>query len=233
MFGQFTGSNTSGISQGITVAAGDEVQASLESFIRSQDSIAGTTNSVRMKIEFYNSFGGRPSSSAEIIAAEQVITIANSSAPNDVWREHALSAVAPAGAVEARLAIEFVQPGSGGGAIHVDNVSFRNSNVPDVADADADGDVDGADFLVWQRNMGAPDPTGPADGDFNFDGSVDQQDLDAWKAQSQPPPGAAGGESSLQTPEPSAAVLTLTSLVGLARWRSSRCSPEKLSASTV
>jgi beta-glucanase (GH16 family) len=57
LFGQFTGStNTSGISQGITVAAGDQVDASLESFIRSQDSIAGTSNQVQMKIEFYNSF---------------------------------------------------------------------------------------------------------------------------------------------------------------------------------
>jgi hypothetical protein len=119
----------------------------------------------------------------------------------------------------------FTQAANGTGAIHVDNVSFRNSNIPDVADADADGDVDGADFLVWQSNRGSHDAAGPADGDFNFDGSVDEQDLNAWQLQSTPPQGnAVSEESSLQAPEPSAAVLTLTTLVGLLGARSPRCS---------
>jgi beta-glucanase (GH16 family) len=224
LFGQFIGStNSSGISQGITVAPGDEVQASIESFIRSQDSIAGTSNAVQMKIEFYNLFGGLRSSSAFI--NETVITIANSSSPNNVWRQHELSGMAPAGAVEARLVLAFTQAANGGGAIHLDNAQFRNTNIPDVADADADGDVDGADFLVWQSNRGSHEAAGPTDGDFNFDGSVDEQDLNAWQLQSTPPQGTAvGEESSLQAPEPSAAVLTLTTLVGLLGARSSRCS---------
>ena len=59
-------------------------------------------------------------------------------------------------AVEARLAfVVHAAGGSGAGAIHIDNVSFKNLNLPDVADADGDGDVDGADFLDWQRKLGA------------------------------------------------------------------------------
>ena len=225
LFGQFVGNNTSGISQGITVAAGDQIDASLESFIRSQDSIAGTSNSVRMKIEFYSSFGASSTSSALLNPTETPITIANSSSPNDVWRQHQLTRTAPAGAVEARLVLSFVQPSNQGGAIHLDNVSFRNASLPDVADGDGDGDVDGGDFLIWQANVGAEDPVGPAEGDFNFDGAVDQLDLDAWNGQSTTPPGGAASEkSSLQAPEPSAAVLTLTTLVGILRLRSPRCS---------
>ncbi|RIK80578.1 MAG: hypothetical protein DCC67_09190, partial [Planctomycetota bacterium] len=65
LFGQFTGStNFSGVSQGITVAEGHEVRAEAASFIRSQDSIASTGNTVQMKIEFYSDFGGRYGSSA-------------------------------------------------------------------------------------------------------------------------------------------------------------------------
>jgi beta-glucanase (GH16 family) len=225
LYGQFTGStNTSGISQGISVTAGDQVNASLESFIRSQDSIAGTSNSVQMKVEFYRSFGASRSNSAAFIN-DTVITIANSSSPNDVWRQHELTRTAPAGAVEARLVLAFVQgAANGGGAIHLDKVSFRNANLPDVADADADGDVDGADFLIWQSNVGADDADGPADGDFNFDGAVDQVDLDAWQGQGPPPGGAASDDAALQAPEPAAAVLTLTTVVGFLSLRSPRSS---------
>jgi len=228
LFGQFTSaSNLSGVSQGITVAPGDEVRAAAESFIRSQDSIAGTANTVQMKIEFYNEFGGRSSTVAEIIPARVVTTIADGTSPNDVWRQHEMSAVAPAGAVEARLAFVFTQTAAnGGGAIHIDDVNFRNLSVPDVADADGDGDVDGADFLTWQKNGGASNPSGPADGDFNFDGAVDEYDLAVWKEQvEQPsPPPAAGADqgASLQVPEPSAAALTLTTLAGLLKMRLTR-----------
>jgi beta-glucanase (GH16 family) len=234
LFGRFTGNNTSGISQGISVAAGDQVDVSLESFIRSQDTIAGTSNSVRMKIEFYSSFGASSTSSALLNRTETPITIANSTSPNDVWRQHQLTRTAPAGAVEARLVLSFVQPNNQGGAIHLDNVSFRNANLPDVADADGDGDVDGADFLVWQANVGAEDAEGPADGDFNFDGAVNQLDLDAWQGQSTPPSGSATSEkSSLQAPEPSAAALTLATLMGILRLWPPRCSLDTLPTSAA
>lgn len=47
-------------------------------------------------------------------------------------------------------------------------------------DIDANGVVDGADFLAWQRGTGKT--TGRwSDGDSNFDGVTDGLDLDSWK----------------------------------------------------
>ncbi len=220
IFGQSAGTNYSGVSQGITVAAGDPVEVDATSFIRSQDSIAGTGNTVQMKIEFYNEFGGKYGTSAML--DEITTTIATASSPNDVWRAHEMSAVAPVGAVEARLAFVFTQPGaSNAGAIHIDNVSFKNLNLPDVADANGDGVLDGADFLLWQQKLGTPDPEGPADGDFNFDGDVDAADLDVWKDQSGDGSAAVEAQqgAALHVPEPSAAMLTLTTLAGMLKLR--------------
>jgi beta-glucanase (GH16 family) len=206
--------NFSGVSQGITVSAGDQVQALAESFVRSQDAL-GAGTSVTMKIEFYNDFGGRHGSSAFV--NETAITIADPSTQKDAWRPHMLSAVAPAGAVEARLALVFTQSAAnGGGAVHIDNVSFKNLSLPNVADANGDGIVDGADMLLWQQKLGTPEPDGPADGDFNFDGAVDGSDMEVWEEQSG---GAAAAEqgAAVQAPEPATAVLALTGLAGLLR----------------
>jgi hypothetical protein len=51
------------------------------------------------------------------------------------------------------------------------------------ADFDADDDVDGHDFLAWQRGLGAATGAAKADGDSDADGDVDQDDLEVWKAQ--------------------------------------------------
>jgi hypothetical protein len=65
------------------------------------------------------------------------------------------------------------------------------SNLVNSADFDLDGDVDGADFLTWQRGLGKADPITRADGDaddLDPDGdgpllkSVDANDLAIWKA---------------------------------------------------
>ena len=212
LFGRFApGTPFSGVSQGISVTAGDQVSALAESFIRSQDSIAGTGNTLQMKIEFYRDFGGKQGTSSMI--SETPLVIASGTTANDVWHDHALSAVAPAGAVEARLALVFTQVASAGGAVHIDNVSFKNLSLPDVADADSDGDVDGADFLEWQRKVGAQDAEGPADGDFNFDSSSDAGDLEVWKAQAAAAGATAGALAAV--PEPAGAVLAATALAGL------------------
>ncbi len=52
-----------------------------------------------------------------------------------------------------------------------------------VGDFDADNDVDGADFLAWQRNVGKTADVELADGDANGDNRVDGLDLDTWKSQ--------------------------------------------------
>ncbi len=62
-------------------------------------------------------------------------------------------------------------------------------------DFDADGDVDGRDFLLWQRG-GSPDP-------FSSD------DLAEWQTNYDPGPLTAGGSL---VPEPAAALLLLTAL---------------------
>ena len=49
------------------------------------------------------------------------------------------------------------------------------------ADFDVDGDVDGSDFLTWQRGFGVG--TTKAQGDANADSVVNGSDLDVWKNQ--------------------------------------------------
>ena len=73
----------------------------------------------------------------------------------------------------------------------------------DSADYDADGDVDGADFLVWQRDLGST--TAPA-ADGNHDGTVDAADLTLWRENF-----AAGAKAALDAtvavPEPASTLL--------------------------
>jgi Pretoxin HINT domain/Serpin (serine protease inhibitor) len=52
---------------------------------------------------------------------------------------------------------------------------------PANADFDGDGDVDGRDFLAWQRGFGMSGPM-LANGDSNADGHVDGADLSAWQS---------------------------------------------------
>jgi len=44
-------------------------------------------------------------------------------------------------------------------------------------DADDNGVVNAADYIILKRNMGQPATAGPADGDFNGDGTVNYADL--------------------------------------------------------
>lgn len=84
-------------------------------------------------------------------------------------------------------------------------------------DFDADGDVDGADFLLWQRTLGttASPPGSGADGDGN--GTVGAGDLAVWKAAF----GAGGGAAAGRVvPEPCGAAICLASLAaGVTRRR--------------
>ncbi len=49
------------------------------------------------------------------------------------------------------------------------------------ADFDNDGDVDGSDFLAWQRGFGQASGAAPTQGDANGDGAVDGNDLAEWQ----------------------------------------------------
>jgi serpin B len=52
---------------------------------------------------------------------------------------------------------------------------------PATADFDSDGDVDGRDFLLWQRGYGVTAGATLANGDSNADGDVDGDDLTTWR----------------------------------------------------
>jgi hypothetical protein len=55
--------------------------------------------------------------------------------------------------------------------------------VEENADFDGDGDVDGRDFLTWQRGFGITGAATLSQGDANDDGNVDADDLAIWQSQ--------------------------------------------------
>ncbi len=83
----------------------------------------------------------------------------------------------------------------------------------DNADFDGDGDVDGADFLAWQRGLGITSGATHAQGDADGNGSVNAADLAVWKSSF----GAAAAPAAGAVPEPAA--WTLLSLALVCRWR--------------
>lgn len=97
-----------------------------------------------------------------------------------------------------------------------------NGSTPvENADFNADGTVDGADFLIWQAGFG---PSGTlTSGDANNDSVVDSADLAVWTAQFGTPPSPVAS-----VPEPAALLLEMLGLALfrpiVARFRSaSRC----------
>jgi hypothetical protein len=92
-----------------------------------------------------------------------------------------------------------------------------NSPVVEDADFDQDGDVDGSDFLAWQRGFGVGSTL--AEGDANGDSVVDAADLTVWENQF--------GSSSLSAfatiPEPTSGMLLLgVAGLGMVRWKRSQ-----------
>ncbi len=72
-------------------------------------------------------------------------------------------------------------------------------------DADRDGDVDGADFLSWQRGIGKSDGNW-SDGNFNGDNTIDILDLAIWQ---QNYGSALPWTASQSVPEPTSLLLVL------------------------
>ncbi len=87
-------------------------------------------------------------------------------------------------------------------------VRYRAVPAPS-ADFDEDDDVDGFDFLAWQRSFGLTSGATKAQGDADDNGTVDAADLDIWETQY--------GTKTLLTsaatvPEPTTCTLALVSL---------------------
>jgi hypothetical protein len=100
----------------------------------------------------------------------------------------------------------------------VDNIVVEQlpAIVAEDADFDADGDVDGRDFLTWQRGFGTPDAI-LADGDADDDNDVDGDDLIIWQDQYGEPAGPLVASTSV--PEPASVTLfgALLAMLGLRR----------------
>jgi hypothetical protein len=100
------------------------------------------------------------------------------------------------------------------GTMYVDEISAAIAGaVRPLADYDLDGDVDGGDFLVWQRTLGSPGAPGTG-ADGNRNGTVDAGDLAAWRFErslagqgAQP-----GGLTQQPTPEPTGAALAVAAM---------------------
>jgi len=85
------------------------------------------------------------------------------------------------------------------------------------ADFDNDGDVDGRDFLRWQRGFGLTGQTNNSNGDANGDSFVNSLDLAVWQTKyGLAPPLTA---TSTAVPEPTAAALVVLALLAASRLR--------------
>jgi hypothetical protein len=89
-------------------------------------------------------------------------------------------------------------------------IDYTTSVVTEDADFDGDGDVDGDDFLTWQRHVAMDSGATLAEGDANGDEAVDGDDLTLWEGQF----GTAVAVAA-PVPEPATAALAL---VAAAAW---------------
>jgi hypothetical protein len=84
-----------------------------------------------------------------------------------------------------------------------------------AGDFDLDGDVDGADFLAWQRGFGITGTATVAQGDADGNHSVDGADLAIWR---QNFGSGASVAAASAVPEPSAALLAIGAIAALGGW---------------
>jgi glucosylceramidase len=216
LFGQFSGvANTSGVSQGITVSPGDLVHASLSALVRSADSIAGTSNLAQLKIEYYNQLGGVYGSASFL--GETQLTLADGTTATDNWLERQLTGIAPAGAAEARIVLQFLQPSGQSGAVHIDHVSFGIVGPGHLAgDYNFDDVVDVRDYDVWRTSFGS---SSDLSADGNKNGVVDAADYTVWKDNFGVTAAGNGAESAVNAPEPSGLVLIIGTALGAILFR--------------
>lgn len=80
-----------------------------------------------------------------------------------------------------------VRDGNGDSSAVIDVGAFELAAIPASADFDGDGDVDGRDFLAWQRGYGTS-MAAKQEGDADNDGNVNGADLAVWQEQYGTPP---------------------------------------------
>ncbi len=142
-------------------------------------------NQVVLKIEWYGHAG-------QALGSTEVPAVTNAS-PIDTNILTTLDATAPAGTATARVALVFVQTGTGSGNAYFDDVSFTYISpvevVPCIADFDENGGVNVVDLFgfldAWFAQAGFPPSLPPApSADADASGLVDVVDLflflDKW-----------------------------------------------------
>lgn len=163
-------------------------------------------------LEFLNSTGDVLAGSVEIELKANGQTGGTMDNWTDAdWRQHTLSAVAPAGTVEVRVRASMIDavgnpslpnPQVFNMSAFVDAFSLTAEAVAGIdGDFDNDTDVDGVDFLKWQRGES---PNNGSAGDFQL-----------WKNNFGTSAVAAGGA----VPEPAGAALAALALLAAAAWR--------------
>ena len=85
------------------------------------------------------------------------------------------------------------------------------------SDFDSDSDVDGNDFLSWQRGNGLLSGAAPSDGDANADDAVDSQDVGIWQSQYGSTINGTLSSGSASVPEPTSCTLMLFAIMFSAR----------------
>ena len=108
-----------------------------------------------------------------------------------------------------------VADGDGNGSAVIDMGSLEvQATTTANADFDGDNDIDGSDFLAWQRGASKTSGVTLSDGDANGDGNVDLQDLTTWQFQFGGVAPQAAGLASAQ--QPLAAIADRANLIDLA-----------------
>ena len=102
-------------------------------------------------------------------------------------------------------------PDGNSATVYIDRIALTDITAfPDDADFDANGRVDGQDFLILQSSLGITTGADFYQGDANRDGAVDQQDLAIWEAQYGQTSSAAAAAA---VPEPCCLCLALACLL--------------------
>ena len=181
-FGPFNGgSDASGFFQNVDVVPGEVFEASAFGRTNSNDSIAGQENFTTVRIEFVDAQGNVLPGFEPFLGAngkESIILDGRDpGTTQDQWIPRRVNAIAPPGAVQARVSLLFIQIANGPGAALFDDVELVRLSPMDfvLGDVNQDGFVNLLDVgpFIDLISDGGFLP----EADINGDGSVDLLDV--------------------------------------------------------